>query len=317
MSFASWLRLLNPKLGPCGAGASRRGRGRASAADRRDPGRPHSRLRARRRPRRRTLIPRTPEQYAFFFFFCMPLLGSVVLLSGSWDRIAGFSLVHRANHYRNLSRRCSRYREWTRRTTFRWGHRIAMQCVSQLRDKIPVALSLSDFFKMLRSRSRPRWSQRTTGRRSSPCEGVQLTRDEALPLKIAPPVSHQRSLGGIRIFPARFSNAQRRLWFIEQLNPGLPLTMNPTPRSSRRTEYRGVRTSAERYRHAARGAAHHDPGDPDRTRAGCPRKLAASLKKIDLSAGTIAERKAEVDRLLIDEPRSLYHLETEPGNAPP
>ena len=37
------------------------------------------------------------------------------------------------------------------------------------------------------------------------------------------------------------------------------------------------------------------------------------FKKIDLSALPAAEREAEVDRLLIDEPRLPYHLETEPG----
>ncbi len=37
------------------------------------------------------------------------------------------------------------------------------------------------------------------------------------------------------------------------------------------------------------------------------------LRKIDLSALGPAEREAEVDRLLIDEPRRAYHLEAEPG----
>ncbi len=37
------------------------------------------------------------------------------------------------------------------------------------------------------------------------------------------------------------------------------------------------------------------------------------LKKIDLSALTADERQAEVERLLVDEPRRRYHLEAEPG----
>ena len=36
-------------------------------------------------------------------------------------------------------------------------------------------------------------------------------------------------------------------------------------------------------------------------------------KHIDLSALHPAERQSEVDRLLIDEPRTLYNLESEPG----
>ncbi len=37
------------------------------------------------------------------------------------------------------------------------------------------------------------------------------------------------------------------------------------------------------------------------------------IKKIDLSALSASERQAEVDRLLTEEPRRPYHLETEPG----
>ena len=37
------------------------------------------------------------------------------------------------------------------------------------------------------------------------------------------------------------------------------------------------------------------------------------FKKIDLSSLPAAERQAELDRLLIDEPRARYDLEAEPG----
>ncbi len=197
------------------------------------------------------------------------------------------------------------------------GHSLlAMQCVSQLRDKIPVALSLSDFFEnatvaqqaaLVRRRLRLDEGQALA-------EGSAAPRDEALPLKIAPPVSPPAIPRRDPNLPCPLSNAQRRLWFIEQLNPGLPLYNESDAArllGELNTEALEQALNVIVTRHEALRTT--IPATPDEPVLAVLESWPLQLKKIDLSAGTSAERKAEVDRLLIDEPRSLYHLETEPG----
>src|SRR5271165_1892703 len=108
------------------------------------------------------------------------------------------------------------------------GHSLlAVQCVSRLREKIPVALSLSDFFEnstvvqqaalISRRLTSDDWakSQATADRSSGTLEaGLQDVSSS-----ISPPTIPPRD----RTLPCPLSPGQRRLWFLEQLNPGLPV----------------------------------------------------------------------------------------------
>jgi amino acid adenylation domain-containing protein len=195
------------------------------------------------------------------------------------------------------------------------GHSLlAIQCVSRLRDKIPVALSLSDFFEngtVAQLAALVRQRMHLDGGKEGqalPGGGAEAL-GGALPREVPPAISPRD-----QALPYPFSTEQRRLWFIEQLNPGLPVY----------NEAEAVRLLGELNAEAMERAldvivARHealrttiqvtDNGPVGVVHASWP----LQLKKIDLSAMLPAERQAEVERLLIEEPRRLYHLESEPG----
>jgi amino acid adenylation domain-containing protein len=197
------------------------------------------------------------------------------------------------------------------------GHSLlAMQCVSQLRERIPVALSLSDFFEngtvaqqtaLVRRRLHLDEGQALT-------DGTAAAREEALQLKVAPSASPPAIPRRDPSLPCPLSTAQRRLWFIEQLNPGLPLYNEAEAArllGELNTEaleralnaivarHEGLRTTIQVTDNESAMVVHES--------------WPLQLKKIDLSALAPAERQAQVERLLIEEPRRLYHLETEPA----
>ncbi len=105
------------------------------------------------------------------------------------------------------------------------GHSLlAIQCLSRMREKLPVALTLSDFFEhstvaqqaaLVRERFR---SKNGCGAADAAedWEGALLrgfepeTETESIPL-------HDPAA------PSPLSPAQERLWFLEQLNPGVPV----------------------------------------------------------------------------------------------
>jgi amino acid adenylation domain-containing protein len=200
------------------------------------------------------------------------------------------------------------------------GHSLlAIQCVSRLRDKIPVALSLSDFFEngtvsQLAALVRQRMHL------DGGMEGQALPEERAeVPEgawrhKVAPSVAPAAIPPRDRAHPYPLSTEQRRLWFIEQLNAGIPVY----------NEAEAVRLLGELNAGAMELAlnvivARHealrttiqvtDNGPVGVVHESWP----LQLKKIDLSALALAEQQVEVERLLIEEPRRLYHLETEPG----
>ena len=200
------------------------------------------------------------------------------------------------------------------------GHSLlAMQCVSKLRDKIPVVLSLSDFFEnrtvaqqaALVSRRLHPDSLRES---EALANGQAKTLEEASQHKVGPSISLPAIPPRDRRLPCPLSTAQRRLWFIQQLNPGLPLY----------NEAEGVRLLGKLNANAMERAlnaivARHEAlrttidATDNEPLAVVHESWPLQVKKIDLSALAPTERQAEVERLLIDEPRRLYHLETEPG----
>jgi amino acid adenylation domain-containing protein len=200
------------------------------------------------------------------------------------------------------------------------GHSLlAIRCLSGLREKLPVPLSLSDFFE------NPSVAQlaalvRRRLRRDAAADG-QAQPDETSAAMQQDPLRERDPIAGPRMIPQRnralpcpLSPAQERLWFVEQLNPGLPVYC----------ESEAVRLCGEPNVDALEQALNAVIGRHEILRStiqvidGQPtavvhEKWPLRFKKIDLSPLAPAQREAEVERLLIAEPRRLYHLEVEPG----
>jgi len=199
------------------------------------------------------------------------------------------------------------------------GHSLlAVRCVSRLRERIPVALSLTDFFEnttvaqqatLVRARLHPNGEAangQALDRSVQPIEkALQNVSSSVTPSAIP---SRDRNV------PCPLSPSQRRLWFMEQLNPGLPVY----------NESEGVRLLGDLNIEAMERAlnviiARHEvlrttiQATDTEAVALVHESWPIQLKKIDLSGLAAAERQAEVERLLIEEPRRPYHLETEPG----
>ena len=200
------------------------------------------------------------------------------------------------------------------------GHSLlAIQCISQLREKLPVILSLSDFFEnptvaqqaaLVRSRV---WRDGAAAGQSAGAQSAAAM-EQALLQQHASLAGAQRIAPRDRALPVPLSPAQQRLWFLEQFNPGLPVY----------NESEAVRMKGDLNVDALEQAlnaiiARHEilrstilvtdeqPGV--RVHESWPLRL----KMIDLGGLASAEREAEVGRLLIDDPRQPYHLEAEPG----
>ena len=185
------------------------------------------------------------------------------------------------------------------------GHSLlAIQCLSKLREKLPMALSLSDFFEnatvaQQAALIRRRLDAGENAPSNAASDGMQS------PEKI-PPRDRTR--------PCPLSPAQQRLWFLEQLNPGLPV-YNESEAVRLRGKLnvdameRALNVIVERHE-MLRTTIQVTDGQP---MAVVHESWPLRLKKIDLSEMTPASREAEVDRLLVHEPRRLYRLDIEPG----
>ncbi len=195
------------------------------------------------------------------------------------------------------------------------GHSLlAIQCLSQLREKLPIRISLADFFEnatvaeqaaLIRSWLRPdhvssgdstvSWEQELLEKAGLPVV------DETVPLR-------DRSL------PCPLSPNQQRIWFMEQVIAGAPV-YNEFEAARLRGELNvevlekalnAIVARRENLRTTIQ-ATHDEPS------VVVHENWPFQLKQIDLSALPPAQREAEVERLLIDEPRLPYHLDVEPG----
>jgi amino acid adenylation domain-containing protein len=191
---------------------------------------------------------------------------------------------------------------------------LAMQCVSRVREKLPVNLSLSDFFEHPTVAGQATLiRQRLCPDNGGPVEpGVDW--EKALLQQLGAPAVEGAIPPRNRSLPCPLSPAQERLWFIEQLNSGVPVY-----NESEAVRLVGkLNVEAMELALNAIVARHEILRSTIRVIGGQPVVVAheswpLEFKRIDLGAMSASEREAEVERLLMDEPRRPYHLETSPG----
>ncbi len=200
------------------------------------------------------------------------------------------------------------------------GHSLlAIQCLSRLREKLPVTLSLSDFFEnatVAEQASLVRQRLYAAGCKSglAALEQSSPAWEQALLQQVEVPAAPQPIPRRDSSLPCPLSPAQRRIWFFEELAPGVPLY----------NESEAVRLVGELQVDALEQALnvvierHEVLRSTIRINNGEPVSVIHEhwplrIKRIDLSSLPPAQREAEVERLLIDEPRRPYNLETEPG----
>src|SRR5271165_2306496 len=198
------------------------------------------------------------------------------------------------------------------------GHSLlAIQCLSRLRERMPQVLTLSDFFEhgtvaeqaaLVRSRLRAADGESHAGLSGNFAEWEQTVLQQ-----FAPPVPAAIPRRDSSV-PCPLSPAQQRLWFLEQVNGGVPVY-----NEAEAVRLRGPLNVAA-FERALNGivSRHETLRSTVRVIEGIPHSVVHQswplvLKKIDLSALQSAEREREVSRLLIDDPRVRYRLEEEPG----
>jgi acyl-CoA synthetase (AMP-forming)/AMP-acid ligase II/acyl carrier protein len=195
------------------------------------------------------------------------------------------------------------------------GHSLmAIQCLSLLRQQLRTALSLSDFFDnasirqlaaLVRRRLRPKGA--------APAEAGS-GREIDLLAGLGPPVDDEAIP---RRNPAQrlaLSPGQRRIWFMAQLEPGEPVYNESDAvrlRGALDVDRLEAALNAVVARHEALRMIYPLAGDEP-----APVVLDVwrpPLKMIDLGSKPAAQREAELERLLVSEPRQPYRLASEPG----
>ena len=180
----------------------------------------------------------------------------------------------------------------------------AIQCLSRLREQVPVVLSASDFFENPTIHDLAELVQaRLSGFLTNGSEIVLPSRIDLQPIPSRDPN-----------LPCPLSLSQERLWFMEQFVPGEPVHNEA---EAARLEgkldvgifeqalnavidrHEILRTTIE-VRNNLPIAVVHD-------------RWPLKLIKIDLRQLSISERESELARLLIELPRRPYDLATEPG----
>jgi amino acid adenylation domain-containing protein len=199
------------------------------------------------------------------------------------------------------------------------GHSLlAIQCLSKLRNKLPIVLTLADFFESSTVtkqvelvRQRLRLAEGTGGKQVA----EQSTNWEQTLLQQYVPAAAERVIPHLdSSHPRPLSTGQQRLWFMEQMNRTVPVY----------NEAEAVRLTGDLNVDALESAMnmivdrHPVLRSTIKVIDGVPygvihESWPLRLKRIDLCSLSPAEREAEVNRLLIDEPRALYNLEAEPG----
>jgi amino acid adenylation domain-containing protein len=190
---------------------------------------------------------------------------------------------------------------------------LAIQCLSLLREKLPIVLSLSDFFmnstiaqqaELIRRRLRPAvearfadadWEHELLRQAGVPAD------EETIPIR-------DRSL------PCPLSPDQQRIWFMEQVAAG-----EPVYNESDAVRIRGELNTCALEKALNAIVERHEilrttiEATGDEPVAMVHESWPFTLKTVDLSALPLEEREAEAERLLTEEPRVPYRLDIEPG----
>lgn len=195
------------------------------------------------------------------------------------------------------------------------GHSLlAVQCIARLREKIPVALSLSDFFDngtiakqvvlVIHRLELAREREATLSVDRLPIEAgqnePQIVSSE-IPLRDAS-------------VPYALSPGQRQLWLTEQLSPGEPLfNESEAVLLVGELNFEALEQAAQTIvsRHEILRTTVH--GVDQLPVAVAHAHWSNKIKQIDLSELSSTNRRAALDRLLVEEPRQAFHLESEPG----
>ncbi len=194
------------------------------------------------------------------------------------------------------------------------GHSLlAIQCVSRLRERLCVPFSLSDFFEsatVVQQAALILPRRRNMAKQSPLPEaggGAQGSKDRVHQDADAIPARNPA-------FPCPLSPAQERVWFAYQLHPGLPVY-----NESEAVRLRGDLNIEALELSLNRVIERHEMLRTtikivdERPSAHVHERWPVVLKRVDLSALEPARREDEVERLLVEEPRRLYSLESEPG----
>ena len=213
-------------------------------------------------------------------------------ISATWSEILACSVPNSASNFFALG-----------------GHSLlAIQCISLLREKIPVALSLSDFFENATVAQqtalvldRLRLADVNPAEKTSPEPGTRAAGPSSLSLRN-------------RDLPCPLSPAQLSLWFEQQLQPGSPHYneaegMRLLGRLDEEALDRALEVIVSRHE-VLRTIIKDGSRQPVAVVDG---NWKLQVKQINLSGLSQDAREAEVQRLLIEEPRRLYHLESEPS----
>lgn len=182
------------------------------------------------------------------------------------------------------------------------GHSLlALKCLSNLRDRLPVPLSLSEFFEHPTVRQ----------------QGALVSRrlNEPAPATGYPTINPAPAADGrAAAAPYPLSPGQRRIWFFSELAAEVPL-YNEAEAARLRGKFdidamqRAVDALVERHEILRTTFERSEQEVKARVHDSWP----LAIKQIDLGDRAAADREAEVERLLIDEPRRLYDLRSEPG----
>jgi acyl-CoA synthetase (AMP-forming)/AMP-acid ligase II len=180
----------------------------------------------------------------------------------------------------------------------------AIQCLSHLRERTEILLSLGDFFENatvaeLAAVMRQRWAQR----RMQASDNRDQARDDLQPI----PVRDASQ-------PCLLSPAQERIWFMEQVKAG-----EPAYNEAEAVRLKGPLDVAAMERAFNIMVGRHEilrttiealDGKPTTI---IHESFPLQFKKISLTHLESGRREAELAQLLIDEPRFPYRLEAEPA----
>ena len=195
------------------------------------------------------------------------------------------------------------------------GHSLlAIQCLSALRDKLPIRISLAEFFENATVAQQAALVRRRLGSDNSLPAGSSVSWEQELLRKAGPASAYETIPPRDRSLPCPLSPNQQRIWFMEEASGGEPI-YNEAEAVRLRGEldvellekalnvivarHENLRTTIEDVNEEPTAAVHES--------------WSLHLKRIDLSSLPPEQREAEIERLLVDEPRRPYDLKSQPG----